>query len=158
MIGWQHMQARHLELAAAALDGLDQLALDDGVEHDARRLLDLLQHALELLGRAHQRMHVLDGAHLRVLHRGGLRHRGQCLARGIRDQMQMEVAGAAGWACVDKEQTSQGCQAGAAFLPAGDAAFHKNGPQQDPPGQDLRPMPLHGDKWEAPAYGAAVNR
>ena len=88
----EHMQARHLEFAAAALDFLDQLFLDDGIEDDARRLLHFLQHARKLLLGAHQGMHVLDRAHAGVLHRGRLGHGGEGLAGGVRDQMQMEVA------------------------------------------------------------------
>ena len=89
----QDVQRRHLQVAAALLDLLDQLLVDDGVEDDAGRLLDLLQDALELLGRAHQRVDVLDGPHLRVLHGGGLGHGGQRLAGRVRDEVQMEGAG-----------------------------------------------------------------
>ena len=88
----EHMQARHLEFAAAALDFLDQLFLDDGIEDDARRLLHFLQHARKLLLGAHQRMHVLDRTHAGVLHRSRLGHGGEGLAGCVRDQMQMEVA------------------------------------------------------------------
>ncbi len=45
------------------------------------------------LWRAHQRVHVLDRPHLRILHRRRLGHGGERLAGGIRDEVQMEVAG-----------------------------------------------------------------
>ena len=113
---------------------VDQLFLHDGIEYDAGRLLHLLQHARELLFRAHQRMHVLDRAHLRVLHRGGLGHGGERLAGGIRDQMQMEVA----WRAVGHvwKRPEFGRAAKPTIRARGPpASFHQQKyPQEDPKG------------------------
>ncbi len=153
----EHVQARHLELAAAPLDLLDQLLLDDGVEDDARRLLHLLQHARELLLGAHQRMHVLDRAHLRVLHRGRLGHGGERLAGGIRDQMQMEVA----WRLVGhlwkRPEFAGAAKPRAAALAAGGALHQQNCPQEDPTG-GLRARPREAATAAAPCRRALYDR
>ena len=76
-IGFEHLQDRlqrrhagDVEPLAGLLELLGQLAVDQGVEHDAGRRLDLLQHPVELAPAAHERVEVLDRPHLRVLHRG----------------------------------------------------------------------------------------
>ena len=89
----QHRNARNVQPFAGLLDLLDELLIDDGVEHDARRRLDVLQNPLELALAAYQRMDVLDGAHLRILHPHGLGHRNQRLAGRVGDHMQVESAG-----------------------------------------------------------------
>src|SRR5690606_26159717 len=53
--------------------------------------LDLLENALELTLRAHERMHMLDRAHLGILDSRRLRDRRKRFAGCIRDQMQVEV-------------------------------------------------------------------
>ena len=78
---------------AGLLDLLDKLLIDDGVKHDARSGLDILEHPLELAFAAHQRMDVLDGARLRILHPHRLGHRDQRLAGRVGDHMQVESAG-----------------------------------------------------------------
>ena len=89
----QHRNARNVQPLAGLLELLGQLLIDDGVEHDARRGLDVLQHPLELAVAAHQRMDVLDGAHLRILHPHRLGDRDQRLAGRVGDHMQVESAG-----------------------------------------------------------------
>ena len=91
----ENRQARHAEFAAGFLQPLGQLRLEQRVEHDARRGLDLGQHPVELLARAHQRMHVLDRRHRGILRRRRARDRDQGLAGRVGDQMQMEIIGAA---------------------------------------------------------------
>ena len=72
---------------------LDQLLLDDRIEDDAGRLPPSPSAPCSSCLRAHERMHVLDRPHLRVLHRRrALADGGQRLAGRIRDQMQVEVA------------------------------------------------------------------
>ena len=70
----------------------NQVVLQESVEHDSRRLVDLCQHPVELFLCAHQWIDVLDRRHLGVLRGRGARHGGQSLTGSIRDQMQMEVA------------------------------------------------------------------
>ena len=86
-----------------------QLLVDHGVEHDARLLLDVLEHLRQLLLGADQRIDVLDRARILVLRRGRAAGREQRLAGGVGDQVQVEEA--LGfvhrvrlrlWACVDK--------------------------------------------------------
>ena len=91
----QDREIRHAEIAAGLLQPRREFLFEQRVEHDARRSLDLDQHAVELLVRAHQRMHVLDRRHAGVLGRGRARDRDQGLAGGVRDEMQMEVTGTA---------------------------------------------------------------
>ena len=131
----QHVQRRHLELAAALLDLLDQLLVDDGVEDDAGRLLDLLQHALELLGGAHQRMHVLDRPHLRVLHGGGLGHGGERLAGRIRDEVQMEVAGQPVGHLLKRPEFARAAKPRLPNLQPWVCSYQQNGAQVGRPGQ-----------------------
>ena len=152
------MQGRHLELAAAALDLLDQLPLDDRVEDDAGRLLHLLQYPLELLHGAHEGMHVLDRAHLRVLHGGRLGHGGQGLAGGIGDQMQMEVAGQHVGHVWIKTRVLNGCQAEPGLFLIACAALNKTAHRMTRRGCSGGLGRLHGDNREMSASLAPVNR
>ena len=88
----QDVQARNLQLAAAALQLLRQLLIDNRIEDDAGRLLDLLQHPLQLSGRAHERMHVLDRTELRILNGRGLGDGRQRLACRVGNEMDVKVA------------------------------------------------------------------
>ncbi len=60
-------------------------------KHDARRFLDLVEHAVELLLAAHQRIDMLDSGHVGILRSDRARHRDQRLAGRIGDQMKMKI-------------------------------------------------------------------
>ncbi len=68
-------------------------AVDDGVEHDAGRRLHVLEHPLELAAVTHQRVDMLDGAHLRILHPHRLGDHDERLAGRVGDHMEVERAG-----------------------------------------------------------------
>jgi hypothetical protein len=91
----QDGKTRQAELAAVIFEALDQVLLQEGVEHDAGCLLDLRQGAIELLLGADQRIDMLDRRHLDVL--GGRRpgDRRQGLTGRIGHEVQMEKAAGA---------------------------------------------------------------
>ena len=66
----QHSQTRQLEVAAVLLKLGAQGLIDHRIEDDARLLLNFRQHPLQLPLRAHQRMHMLNRPHIRILHGG----------------------------------------------------------------------------------------
>jgi len=66
----ENRQARQAEVAAFFFQPSDQIILKQRVENDAGRLLDFDKNPVELLLRAHQRMHMLDRHDFGVL-RGG---------------------------------------------------------------------------------------
>ena len=68
-----------------------QLAVDDGVQDHAGRLLDLLQHPVQLPGRADQGVDVLDRQHVVEAGADRLGDGVQRLSRGIGDEMDVEV-------------------------------------------------------------------
>ena len=71
------------------------VAVDERVEDDAGLLFEFLDDPIELLRRAHHGMHVLDGAALGVLRRGGAGDVEQSLAGRVRNQVDVEEALAA---------------------------------------------------------------
>ena len=85
-------QAGQAELAAFLLQPLGEVVIEQGIEHDAGRFLDLGQHAIELFLGPHQRIDMLDRRHLGVLRRRRASDRDQSLTGRIRDEMQMEIA------------------------------------------------------------------
>ncbi len=92
MHGLEHREVRRARGTAYLFETLRQVQLHEGVEHDARRGLDLGQDPLELRGRADQRIDVLDGGDPLVLghHRAGNGDEG--LPGGVRHEVEMEVA------------------------------------------------------------------
>ena len=74
------------------LKPLQQFVIEQGVENDTRRFLNLGQNPIELLLRPHQRIHMFDRQDLGVLRRGGPRDGGQRLAGRVGHEMKMEIA------------------------------------------------------------------
>ena len=85
-------QSRNLEFLAALFNQRGEIGIDHRVEHDARSLLDLLEHALHLLLRPDQGMDMLDRPYQRVLYRCRLGDRGQGFTGCIGNEMQVVVA------------------------------------------------------------------
>ena len=81
------------EIAAFLFQRLDQVFLEQRVEHQAGRLGDLGQHMVELLLRAHHRVKMLDRRHIGILRRGRARDRDQGFTGRIGNQMEMEITG-----------------------------------------------------------------
>ncbi len=74
-----------------AFETLQQLVIEQRVEHDSGSLLDFRQHAVELLLRPHQRIDMLHRQNLRVLRGGSPRDRGQRLPGSVGDEMKVEI-------------------------------------------------------------------
>ena len=70
---------------------VDQILLQQREQHDARRFLDLVQHPVELLLAAHQRIDMLDRGHIGVLRGDRARHRDQGFAGRIGNQMKVKI-------------------------------------------------------------------
>ena len=66
--------------------------VDDGIENDARLLLDVGKHALQLLLRPDQWMHVFDRADVLILHSRCFCDRHQGLPRCVGDEVHVEQA------------------------------------------------------------------
>jgi hypothetical protein len=69
----------------------NQILLQQREQHDSRRLLDLVEHAVELLLATHQRIDVLDRGHVGVLGRDRARHGDQRFTGGVGDEVQVEI-------------------------------------------------------------------
>ena len=74
----------------------DQILFQQGEQHDAGRFLDFIEHAIELLLAAHQRIDMFDRRHIGVLRRHRPRHRDQGLAGRIGDQVKMKIVAGRG--------------------------------------------------------------
>ena len=88
----EHRGAGNADLAAGRLEPLAEIAVDQRVEDDARRFLEVGDDPVELLGRAHQRVDVLDGADVGVLRRSGASDRDQRFAGRVRNHVEVEEA------------------------------------------------------------------
>ena len=118
----QHRHAGQPHRRAALVDLPRQSLVDHRIEHDARLLLDVLEHLHQLLFGADQRIDVLDRARVLVLRRRRAAGGKQRLAGRVRDQMQMEEAlrfghpsqGCPGrlWPAVDKMRAGSTSPAG----------------------------------------------
>jgi hypothetical protein len=86
----QHRDARQRESVAAPLQMAGKLRIDQGIEDDTRRRLDLAYNAVDLPDAAHHRMDMLDRPHIGVLGSRRPRHRQQGLAGRIRNQMDVK--------------------------------------------------------------------
>ena len=84
-------QARNVDLLALGFQPADQILLQQGEQHDAGRFLDFIEHAIELLLAAHQRIDMFDRRHVGVLRGHRARHRDQRLTGRIGDQMKMKI-------------------------------------------------------------------
>ena len=84
-------QARNVDPLALGLQPGNQILLQQREQHDAGRLLDLIEHAIELLLAAHQRIDMFDRRYVGVLRGHRARHRNQRLTGRIGDQMQMKI-------------------------------------------------------------------
>ncbi len=90
----QDRQAGRAGLAGHLLQPLAEIAPHQRVEDEARRGPDLRDHPVELRGRAHQRVDVLDRRHALVLGGGRAPDIDQRLAGGVGDEVEVEVAAA----------------------------------------------------------------
>src|SRR6185369_16088189 len=68
----QRRNARKVQPLAGPLKLLGELTVEQRVEHDARRCLDVLQYSFELTAAPYQWMQMLDRPDLRILHPHGL--------------------------------------------------------------------------------------
>jgi len=87
----QRPHLRHVQPPAALLQHVAQLGIDQGVQHDARLGLDLLEHPLELLGGADQGVDVLDRDDALEAGDHRLGHGVEGFARRVRDQVDVEI-------------------------------------------------------------------
>jgi hypothetical protein len=88
----EHRRARNADATAGRLKPLAEGAVDERVKNDPRLFLERRNHAVELGRGTHHGMNMLDRPHLRILRRRGAGDRDECLARGVGDEMKMEVA------------------------------------------------------------------
>ena len=89
----ERRDAGHLELAAAVLQRRAQAFVDDGVDDDPRRLLDIAERAVQLPLRADQGVDVLDRQDIVEPGADRTGHGVERLAGGIRHQVYVEVGG-----------------------------------------------------------------
>jgi len=89
--GTNDRQARDVDLLALALQPKHQVLFQQGEEHDAGRLLDFIQHPVELFLAAHQRIDVFDRRNVGVL--GGHRacHGDQGFTGRVGNQMKVKI-------------------------------------------------------------------
>jgi hypothetical protein len=69
-----------------------QILLEQRIEHDARRFLEIGERPVELLLGPHQRMHMLHRQDFGILRRSGAGDGDQGLAGRVRNQVQMKIA------------------------------------------------------------------
>ena len=74
----------------------DQILFQQRKQHNAGRFLDFIQHAIELLLAAHQRIDMFDRRHIGILRGHRARHRDQRLAGRIGHQMKMKIVAGRG--------------------------------------------------------------
>ena len=103
-IGSQQLQdrpedrkTRQAQLAAVLFEPLQQFIVEQRIENDARRFLDLRQHAIELLLGPHQRVDVLDRQYLGVLRGRRARDGGERLTGRVGHEVKVEIAASALW-------------------------------------------------------------
>ena len=89
-------QARNVHLLALGFQPRHQILFQQCKKHDARRLLDLRQGALELLLAAHQWINMFHRRHICILRGHRARHRDQGLTGRIGHQVKMKIV-AGGW-------------------------------------------------------------
>ena len=79
--------------AAALLERVAQIGIDQGGQHDAGLGLDALDDMADLIAVAHQPPQMRDRLEAVELHHAGARHRGDRLAGGVGDQVKVEAIG-----------------------------------------------------------------
>ena len=84
-------QARDVDLLALGLEPDDEILLEQSEQHDARRLLDFIQHAIELLLAAHQRVDMFHRRHIGILRGHRTRDRDQRFTGRIGNQMEVKI-------------------------------------------------------------------
>ena len=89
----QHRHARQREVAAFLFQRLDQVFLEQRVQHQARRLGDFRQRVVELLLGAHHRVKMFDRRYIGILRRSSARDRDQRFAGRVGNEMEMEITG-----------------------------------------------------------------
>ena len=77
-------------VAASGFEAFAECTVDQRVEDDARSFLEGGDDPVELLGRADQRMDVLDGADVGILRGGGTGDRDQGFAGRVGNHVQVE--------------------------------------------------------------------
>ena len=82
-----------LALAAFALEIAADRGVDHGVEDQARLLLDIVEHAVEMAFRAHHRPEMPKRLDILELRQAGARHHVQRLAGRIREEVEVELLG-----------------------------------------------------------------
>ena len=91
----QNRKAGQAQLAAVFFKPTQQLVIEQCVEHDAGRFLDLGQDAIELLLSAHQRIDMFHRQDLGVLRSRRARNGRQCLAGRVGHEVKVEIAASA---------------------------------------------------------------
>ena len=86
----------NIDLLALGFQPADQILLQQSEQHDARRFLDFVQHAIELLLAAHQRIDMFDRRHVGILRGHRARHRDQRLTGRIGDEVEMKIVAGRG--------------------------------------------------------------
>ena len=81
----------------------DQILLEQRIEHDTRRFLEIGERPVELLLRSHQRVHMLHRQDFGVLRRRGAGDGDQGLAGRVRNQVQMKVTWCLAWLIAKNE-------------------------------------------------------
>ena len=101
-IGSQQLQdrpedrkTRQAQLAAVLFETLQQFIVEQRIQNDARRFLDLGQHAIELLLGPHQRVDMLDRQYLGVLRGRRARDGGEGLTGRVGHEVKVEIAASA---------------------------------------------------------------
>jgi hypothetical protein len=84
-------QARNIDLLALGFELQNQILFQQGEKHDARRFLDLVEHAIELLLAAHQGIDMLHRRHIGILRGNRARHGDQSFSGRVGNQMKMKV-------------------------------------------------------------------
>src|SRR5262249_50302634 len=88
----QDRQAGQAQLPAVIFEPLQKFLLEQFIENDPRRLLDLCQYTIKLLLGPHQRINVLHRRDLGVLRGRGPRDGGQRLTGCVRYEVEVEIA------------------------------------------------------------------
>ena len=84
-------QARDVDLLALGFEPDNEIPLEQREQHDARRLLDFIQHAIELLLAAHQRVDMFHRRHIGILRGHRPRDRDQRFTGRIGNQMEVKI-------------------------------------------------------------------
>ena len=84
-------KAWYIDLLALGFQPGHEILFQQREKHDAGRFLDFVQHAIELLLAAHQRIDMLDRGHVGILRGHRPRHRDQGFTGRIGDQVKVKI-------------------------------------------------------------------